>query len=136
MRPTAYPMCTHLSQDNRPRRSSIPVATMSTSSGTKARSRHQPSPSNLFRTIQTKRIAGLTLQPRRTAPTFCKEEEQIDVAGIDPWTRIGSTRPWTTDTILDRNDSDQSFASGSSRPGMLNNLSQFKLLLGVRSLAL
>jgi len=71
------------------------------------------------------------VEPRRTAPTFCKEEEQIDVAGIDPWTRIRSTRPWTADTILDRNDSDQSFASGSSRPGMLNRLSQFKLLLGV-----
>src|SRR5882724_3103284 len=111
MRPTAHPMCTHLPQDDRPRRSSIPVATMSTSSGTKARSRHQPSPSNSFRTIQTKRIAGLTLQPRRTAPTFCKEG-QIDAAGIDSWTRIRPTRPGIAGTILDRNDHDQSFASG------------------------
>jgi hypothetical protein len=48
-------------------------------------------------------------QPRRTAPTFCKVEGQIDAAGIDPWTRIRPTRPWIADTILDRNDNDQSF---------------------------
>ena len=112
MRPTAHPMRTHLSQDNRPRRSSIPVATMSTSSGTKARSRRQPSPSNSFRTIQTKRIAGLTLQPRRTAPTFCKEGGRSTPLELIPG-RASDARPRIADTILDRNDHDQSFASGT-----------------------
>jgi hypothetical protein len=52
----------------------------------------------LFRTIRPKRIAELTLPPRRPAPTFCKEEGQIDGSGID--------------TILDNYDKDQNFASG------------------------
>ena len=112
MRPTAHPMCTHLSRDIRLPRSSIPVTATSTSSGTKARFRHQPSPSSSFRTIRPKRIAGSTLQPRRPAPTFCKEEGQIDGGGIDPWTRLRPTHPLIADTILDRNDNDQSVASG------------------------
>src|SRR5687767_2171684 len=70
MTPTAHPTYTHLSRDSRPRRWSILVATMFTSSGTRARSWHQASPFNSFRTIRTRRIAGLTLQPRKTAHPF------------------------------------------------------------------
>ena len=70
-------MRTHLFPDNRPRRSSIRVTTMCTSSGTKARFRHQPSPFSWCPTIRLKRIAGLTLQLRRAART-CSNEDATD----------------------------------------------------------
>src|SRR6267378_6224885 len=86
MRPTADPMYTHLFLDNRPRHSSITVTC--TSSGTKARFQHQPLPSNSFRTIRIRRIAGLTLQPRRTAPTSSREDAQTKASSLTIQNRI------------------------------------------------
>jgi hypothetical protein len=57
------------------------VAAICTSSATKAPSRHQPSPSSSFRSIRPRPIAGLTLQPRKPAPTSCNHHGLLDGIG-------------------------------------------------------